>query len=118
LGGLSLLWPNQPEEARQHWEEALRLRTASLGEKHPETLWWLTSFARLFLEPDLLNRPAEGLPLLEKAYRYSAEVLGESHPLTLDRLDELTEAYITPISTERNSATLRDKISQFLLGRS
>jgi hypothetical protein len=24
----------------------------------------------------------------------------------------------TPISTERNSATLRDKISQFLLGKS
>jgi hypothetical protein len=28
------------------------------------------------------------------------------------------EFHFTPISTERNSATLRDKISQFLLGKS
>jgi tetratricopeptide (TPR) repeat protein len=71
-------------------EEALRIRTEILGEKHPDTLTSLNNLAIIY---QYLGRLSEALPLFEKCYRLRKEVLGEKHLLTLTSMNNLAVIY-------------------------
>jgi tetratricopeptide (TPR) repeat protein len=80
----------QYQKAQPLAEEALKIRTDVLGEKHQYTLTSLNHLMRVYQE---LGRLDKALPLSEKSYRLSQEVLGEKHPDTLVSLNNLASIY-------------------------
>jgi len=61
-----------------------------LGEKHPDTVWSMSSLAGIY---EGLGRLSEALALYEKAFELSLEVVGEQHHLTLNILTGLASIY-------------------------
>ncbi|UXI68122.1 serine/threonine-protein kinase [Tahibacter amnicola] len=76
--GTNLTRQQRAEESVPLYEEALALKTAVFGEKHPSTLITMGNLGRVMVD---LERP-EAEALLRKAIALSTEVRGAGHPNT------------------------------------
>lgn len=70
--------------ALQHAWTTLELAVQLLGERHPDTLVSLDTYASMLAAT---GRPSEALPYSQRALRLRAEVLGIRHPATLSSLN-------------------------------
>jgi CHAT domain-containing protein/tetratricopeptide (TPR) repeat protein len=85
-----LLEQGQFQQALPFAEEAFKIKTGILGEKHPNTLTSMSHLASVYIE---LGRLSEALPWAEKCYDFRKELLGEKHPSTLLCLNNLAITY-------------------------
>ncbi|WP_051463628.1 CHAT domain-containing tetratricopeptide repeat protein [Leptolyngbya sp. PCC 6406] len=71
-------------------EEALRIRQAQLGERHPDVVITLNNLAVLY---GAQGNYTAALPLLQRALNIYETALGESHPNVAISLNNLAELY-------------------------
>ena len=84
--GLRLQKMGKQEEARPLYEEALRARRETLGDRHPKTLDSISNMGQLL---QAMGQLEEARPLYEEALHASREVLGDRHPETLTLLESI-----------------------------
>ena len=82
--GLLLMDMGKLEEARPLYEEAVKGRKKTLGDRHPETLISIGNMGVLLKQ---MGKLEEARPLLEEALQAQREPLGDRHPETLMHLD-------------------------------
>jgi tetratricopeptide (TPR) repeat protein len=77
------------EEARAHGEQALAIRSAELGEEHPDVAASLTGLGNVALAQGQFD---EALALLERALALEQRILGPDHPDVAASLNALGNA--------------------------
>ena len=94
------------KEAARFFEEANKNFTATVGERHPDTL---TSLANLAFIYGQLGRSTEQLALNEKVLKLRTEVLGERHLDTLTSMANLAFMY-GKLGRSAEELTLDEKV--------
>jgi|GEM_PF-262904 len=77
--------------AASHYERALSLRRAELGENHLDTLDAMAKLAELYMHQ---GRYEKSEPLLVRGLEASRRLLGEEHPTTLDFMSILASLWV------------------------
>ena len=87
---ISLYNGGQYKQALPLLEKALRLRSETLDEKHPDMFQSIINLAQTYAA---LGRHVDALPHFEKGYQLGIEIFGERHRHTLMSLNNLATTY-------------------------
>jgi tetratricopeptide (TPR) repeat protein len=88
--GRVLVSLGRPREALESYQDALAIRRAALGERHPDVAQSYNNLATAYLD---LGEPAKAVEYCEKALAIRRAALGERHPHVAQSYNNLADAY-------------------------